>query len=126
MNSTHCAHCRMTSVGHEPGCPALLPSQPTHPFQPVAKGWVCPVCNSGVAPWMAKCPVDHPNYSRRYTTVGVDFGIGRDKTATISTFTCGVCDRIYELEEGTRRDEAVGYVCVACTKITDRALREQE
>lgn len=25
-------------------------------YQPTSKGWVCPVCGRGIAPWMTYCP----------------------------------------------------------------------
>lgn len=55
-------------------------------------GWVCPVCNAGLAPWVQKCPDAHPDYS----------SISNDGTVKLypsaqMVITCGKCAKIYPM-----------------------------
>jgi hypothetical protein len=41
-------------------------------YYPAPKGWICPVCGRGLAPWTSECPCYQANY-RRYTVSNTTF-----------------------------------------------------
>lgn len=57
MSSTSSPSCGICGALLRPGMMHLCGGTPTRTVADTLKsGWRCPVCNSGVSPWMAYCP----------------------------------------------------------------------